>query len=76
MRNLKWKHSRNVCSYYCGLAKTALVQAGEVVDAGTFVGTVYAIPGEAAEQAHVHVAVKENGRWVDPRKFMKQKREE
>ncbi len=70
------EHSRNVCSYYCGLAKTALVQAGEVVDAGTFVGTVYAIPGEAAEQAHVHVAVKENGRWVDPRKFMKQKREE
>ena len=65
------EHSESVQSYYCGLARTALVQAGEVVSAGDFVGTVYAIPGEAAEQAHVHIAVKENGRWVDPHKFMK-----
>lgn len=64
------EHSKDVSSYYCGLAKTALVQAGEVVNAGDFVGTVYAIPGEAAQQAHVHVAVKEGGRWVDPKKFM------
>lgn len=70
------EHSRDVDSYYCGLAKTALVQPGEVVNAGDFVGTVYAIPGEAAEEAHVHVAVKEKGQWVDPRKFMKQSREE
>ena len=64
------EHSDSVCSYYCGLAKTTLVQKGDVISAGDFVGTVYAIPGEAAESAHVHVAVKENGRWVDPRKFM------
>ena len=64
------EHSDSVCSYYCGLAKTTLVQKGDVVSAGDFVGTVYAIPGEAAQQAHVHVAVKENGRFVDPRKFM------
>ena len=63
-------HSDSVDSYYCGLAKTTLVQAGEVVSAGDFVGTVYAIPGEAAESAHVHVAVKENGKWVDPKKYM------
>ena len=70
------EHSSTVCSFYCGLAKTTLVQAGEVVDAGDFVGTVFAIPGEAAEPAHVHVAVKENGKFVDPMKFMKQRREE
>ena len=63
------EHSKEVSSYYCGLAKTALVQKGEVVSAGDFVGTVYAIPSEAAQQAHVHVEVKENGRYVDPRKF-------
>lgn len=70
------EHSDSVCSYYCGLAKTTLVQKGEVVSAGDFVGTVYAIPGEAADHAHVHVAVKENGKWVDPRKFMNGSRAE
>ncbi len=69
------EHSSEVCSYYCGLAKTTLVQKGDVISAGDFVGTVYAIPSEAAQHAHVHVAVKENGRWVDPHKFMTSKTE-
>ncbi|MBQ1389521.1 MAG: M23 family metallopeptidase [Clostridia bacterium] len=64
------EHSENVESYYCGLAKTALVQPGDVVSAGDFIGTVYAIPGEAADPAHVHVAVKENGKYQDPQKYM------
>lgn len=64
------EHAEGIESYTCGLAKTALVQEGEVVSAGDFVGTVYAIPGEAAQSAHVHVEVKENGRYVDPHKFM------
>ncbi len=70
------EHSKDVSSYYCGLAKTALVQQGDVVSAGDFVGTVYAIPGESAQSAHVHVAVREKGKWVDPKKFMTGKREE
>ena len=65
------EHSDSVQSYYCGLAKTTLVQMGEVVSAGDFVGTVYAVPGESALASHVHVAVKENGKWVNPKKFMK-----
>lgn len=65
------EHSDSVESYYCGLARTALVQKGEVIEAGTFVGTVYAIPCETADRAHIHIAVKENGNWVDPDKFMK-----
>ena len=65
------EHSDSVESYYCGLAQTTLVQMGEVISAGDFVGTVYAIPGETAEPSHVHVAVKENGKWVNPNKFFK-----
>ena len=65
------EHSDSVESYYCGLAQTTFVQMGEVISAGDFVGTVYAIPCETAEQSHVHVAVKENGKWVNPHKFMK-----
>ncbi len=63
------EHSKDVESYYCGLAQTTLVQMGEVVSAGDFVGTVYALPAETAEQSHVHVAVKEKGKWVNPNKF-------
>ena len=65
------EHSDKVSSYYCGLAQTTFVQMGEVVSAGDFVGTVYAIPSEAGDPVHVHVAVKENGKWVNPEKFMK-----
>ncbi len=65
------KHSDTVESYYCGLARTALVQKGEVIEAGTFVGSVYAVPCETADKAHVHVGVKENGKWTDPQKFMR-----
>lgn len=65
------EHSDEVESYYCGLAQTTFVQMGEVISSGDFVGTVYAIPSETAEQAHVHVAVKEKGKWVNPQKFMK-----
>ena len=65
------EHSNSVESYYCGLAQTTFVQMGEVVSAGDFVGTVYAIPCETADPSHVHVAVKEKGKWVNPKKFMK-----
>ncbi len=60
------KHSDTIESYYCGLAQTALVQMGEVVSAGDFIGTVYAIPCETAQSSHVHVAVKEKGKWINP----------
>lgn len=65
------EHSSNVESYYCGLAKTTFVQTGEVLNAGDFIGTVYSIPCETSLKPHVHVAVKENGVWVNPDKFMK-----
>ncbi len=60
------EHSQQLKSYYCGLARTTLVQVGEVVSAGDFVGTVYAIPGESAQQAHVHVEVRKNDVPIDP----------
>lgn len=65
------KHSDNVESYYCGLARTVLVQVGDKVTGGDFIGTVYSIPSETAEKPHVHIAVKENGQWVNPEKFYK-----
>lgn len=65
------EHSKDVYSYYCGLAATALVQKGDAVTAGDFVGTVYAIPCETADKPHIHVAVKKDGKWINPAELMK-----
>lgn len=65
------EHSSSICSMYCGLAKTALVQVGDEVTAGDFVGTVYAIPCETADKAHVHVAATKDGNWINPEDLMK-----
>lgn len=65
------EHSDSVKSYYCGLANTALVQIGDEVSAGDFVGTVYSIPCETAEQSHVHIAVTKNGEWQNLQDYFK-----
>lgn len=65
------EHSESVSSFYCGLAKTTLVQKGEVISAGDFVGTVYAIPAETSSQSHIHIAVKKDGEWISAEDFMK-----
>lgn len=64
------QHSESIISLYCGLAGTALVQIGDEVTAGDFVGTVYAIPCETADKAHVHVAAKKDGEWINPEDLM------
>ncbi len=64
------RHSGGVVSYYCGLSKTALVQVGDEVSAGDYVGTVHTIPCETAGSSHVHVAVQCDGEWVSPEVYM------
>lgn len=68
---VKIKHSKDVYSYYCGLARTTLVQKGDVVSAGDFIGTVYSIPCETADKSHVHIAVESDGKWISPDFFTK-----
>lgn len=65
------EHSDSIKSYYCGLAKTALVQVGDKVSGGDFIGTVYSTPCETAEKPHVHIAVTENGKWKNPQDYFK-----
>lgn len=65
------EHSDSVKSYYCGLAKTTLVQVGDEVSGGDFVGTVYSIPCETAGKSHVHIAVTENGEWKNLQDYYK-----
>lgn len=53
--------------YYCGLAKELCVKAGQQVKQGEILGkTSDTNVSEAIQKPHLHLAVKENGKWIDP----------
>ena len=53
--------------YYCGVGEDFLVQPEEVVSMGQAIGTVTAVPVEAAQQPHLHLEVRRDGACLDPR---------
>ena len=55
----------SVEAWYCGLGDTK-IRAGEAVTAGQQIGTVGIVPIESAEGPHLHLVLKENGKYVDP----------
>jgi len=59
------KHS-GFTVYYSGLSKTISVKKGEKVKIGHIIGAVDSVPSESLDEAHLHLAVKQNGKFVDP----------
>ena len=59
------KHS-GFTVYYSGLAKTISAKKGDKVKIGHIIGAVDVVPSESLEEAHLHLAVKQNGKFVDP----------
>ena len=53
-------------SIYCGLGSVVTVQEGEIVIGKQTLGKVEGVPCEIAEESHIHFAMRENGKWVDP----------
>lgn len=51
---------------YCGVSESFQVQPGDVVTKGQVIGTVTAVPFEAAETPHLHLEVKREGGYLDP----------
>ncbi len=51
---------------YCGVSEKFQVKAGDVVSKGQVVGTVTAVPFEAAQQPHLHLEVRRDGAALDP----------
>lgn len=56
----------NYIFYYCGLGENFEVSEGDIVSAGQKIGTVTAVPFEAAEESHIHLEVKCDGAYSDP----------
>lgn len=59
--------------YYCGLGEEYLVQPEEVVSLGQAIGTVAAVPVEAAQSPHLHLEVRRDGACLDPRSVLEGK---
>lgn len=52
---------------YCGLAKELMVKAGQELKQGEIIGkTGDTCQVEIVQQPHLHLGVKQGGRWVDP----------
>lgn len=58
--------SANRVVYYCGLADDIPVKVDDMISVGQIVGKIGTIPCESALEAHLHLEVKENDKYVDP----------
>ena len=65
-------HGNGYVSYYYGLDKTVKVSKNQTVDLNETIGAVgdTAII-ETAEETHLHFALKQNNKWVDPTQVIK-----
>ncbi len=57
--------------HYCGLAKELNVKAGQQVKQGEVIGkTSDTCQCEIVQQPHLHLGVKQGGKWIDPMSVM------
>lgn len=60
-------HGEGVVGYYCNLSSAVNVKEGDIVDAGEAIGVVgNTAEAEISMQPHLHFALKQNGKWIDP----------
>lgn len=57
-------------AYYCGLGQTS-VKKGEVVKQGQQIGTLGVVPSESTDAPHLHLAMKKDGKYIDPATVLK-----
>ncbi len=60
------EHSDGVVSVYCGLAPEVSVKAGEKVTLKQPIGLLDIIPAEQEMDSHLHFAMKQDGKYIDP----------
>lgn len=66
------QHGGNIVSIYSGLAPETAVKAGDEVKAGDVIGTLGETNlAEVNMDSHLHFAMKENGKFIDPKTKIK-----
>lgn len=58
-------HGNGIVASYSGLLKP-LVKVGQIIEAGTTIGGIGEVPSESLDEAHLHFAVKVNGKTENP----------
>lgn len=59
------EYADNTIVKYCGF-DTLAVSEGEEVNAGRVLGTTGTVPSECADENHIHIEVKKDGKTVEP----------
>ena len=59
-------HGNGITGLYCGLAKEVAVKKGQTVKSGDNIGAIGVVPSESSDEAHLHLAFKENDKYVSP----------
>lgn len=55
---------------YCGLGEDYTVAVGDIVTIGQAIGTVTAVPMESADEPHLHLEVRRDSAYLDPRSVL------
>ena len=64
-------HGDGLVSYYKGLDSNIAVEVGQAVEKGTVLGSVAAnMPYERDEGSHLHLEMKQSGKFVDPLEYI------
>jgi len=62
-------HGNGITVKYCGF-DTVSVNESETVSTGMVIGTVGTVPSECADESHIHIEVKKDGKIVSPLKAL------
>ncbi len=64
------EHEGSFVAYYSGLGETTLVNANDAVEAGQEIASINDIPCEAADGYHLHLAIKKDGKFINPKEIL------
>lgn len=59
-------HGNGITGLYCGLSDKPSVKQGQTVTAGQNIGAVGDIPCESNDECHLHLAFKDNNKYISP----------
>lgn len=59
-------HGNGITGLYCGLNENLKVKKGQTVTAGENIGAVGEVPCESSDECHLHLAFKENDKYISP----------
>lgn len=63
--SVKIEHTNGITMTYSGLSPTVLVNEGDSVSCGDYIGAVFTIPSEIMDEVHLHLTAEKDGNIID-----------